>query len=213
MKSCSYSVVLPCHPAIRFKDKSERSVLLFCLCTHCCRSERSVPLLPLYASLQSFVARSALVPLQSVAIPETALSVDSLLLCHYKQIVIQPVHASFPFLLFLARVQLVRHQLVGHSRSHQPPQRRRRPHLDKTTQPGRVKRNTQSSAWRCTDQLRNTTTTNNDPRDTTQHTTREPKQHAKTQQQTSRNDDNHDGSEEHTLADKRRAHPRAERPF
>ena len=35
----------------------------FCLCTHCCRSERSVPFLPLYALLQSFVARSTLVPL------------------------------------------------------------------------------------------------------------------------------------------------------
>ena len=36
-----------------------------------------MPLLPLCALLQSFVARSALVPLQSVAIPETVLSVDS----------------------------------------------------------------------------------------------------------------------------------------
>ena len=34
--------------------------------------------LPLYALLRSFVARSALVTLQSVAIPETALSVHSL---------------------------------------------------------------------------------------------------------------------------------------
>ena len=92
-------------------------MLPFCLCTHCCRSERSVPLLRLYTLWQSFVARSALVPLRSVAIPETALSVDSLWLRHYKQIVIQPVHASFPVLLFLARVQVVHHQLVGHSRS------------------------------------------------------------------------------------------------
>ena len=37
-----------------------------------------------------------MVPLQSVAIPETVLSVDSLLLCHYKQVVIQPVHVSLP---------------------------------------------------------------------------------------------------------------------
>ena len=49
-----------------------------------------MPLLPLYALLRSFVARSALVPLQSVALPETVLSVDFLLLCHIKQIVIQP---------------------------------------------------------------------------------------------------------------------------
>ena len=77
MKPCSHPVVLPRHPAIRFKDKSERSVLPFCLCTHCRRSERSVILLPLYALLQSFVARSALVPVQPVVIPETALSVDS----------------------------------------------------------------------------------------------------------------------------------------
>ena len=76
-----------------------------------------MPLLPLYALLQSFVARSGLVPLQSVAIPETALSVDSLLLCLCEQIVIQPVHVSFPVLLFWARVQPVHHQLVGHSRS------------------------------------------------------------------------------------------------
>ena len=67
--------------------------------------------------LQSFVARSALVPLQSAAIPETALSVDSLLLCQHKQIVIQPVHVTFPVLLFWARVQPVHHQLVGHSRT------------------------------------------------------------------------------------------------
>ena len=76
-----------------------------------------MPLLPLYALLRSFVARSALVPLQSVAFPETVLSVDSLLLCHYKQIVIQPVHVSSPVLLFWARAQSVHHQLVGHSRS------------------------------------------------------------------------------------------------
>ena len=98
MKPCSHPVVLPCHPAIRFKHKSERSVLL----------------LPLYASLQGFVARSALVPLQPVVIPETVLSVDSLLLCHHKQIVIQPAHASFPVLLFWARVHPVHHQLVSH---------------------------------------------------------------------------------------------------
>ena len=60
-----------------------------------------------------------MVPLQSVAIPETALIVDSLLLCHYKPIIIQLVHVSFPVLLFWARVQPVhRHQLLGHSRSH-----------------------------------------------------------------------------------------------
>ena len=88
MKPCSHPVVLPRHPAIRFKDKSERSVLL----------------LPLYALLWSFVARSALVPLQSVVIPETVLSVDSPVLCHYKQIVIQPAHASFPVVLLWARV-------------------------------------------------------------------------------------------------------------
>ena len=98
MKPCSHPVVLPCHPATWFKHKSERSVLL----------------LPLYASLQGFVARSALVPLQPVVTPETVLSVDSLLLCHYKQIVIQPAHASFPVLLFWARVHPV---LVRHSRS------------------------------------------------------------------------------------------------
>ena len=97
MKPCLRHVLLPCHPAIRSKDKSERSVLL----------------LPLYALLQSFVARSALVP------HETGLSVDSLLLCHYKQIVIQPANASFPVLLFRARVHLVHHQLKRHSRSHQ----------------------------------------------------------------------------------------------
>ena len=101
MKPCSHPVVLPRHPAIRFKDKSERSVLL----------------LPLYALLWSFVARSALVPLQSVMIPETVLSVDSLLLFHCIQIVIQPAHASFPALLFSARVHPVHHQLMRHSRS------------------------------------------------------------------------------------------------
>ena len=84
-----------------FKDKSERSVLL----------------VPLYALLQSFVARSALVRLQPVGILETVLSVDSLLLCHYKQIVIQRAHASFPVLLFRARVHPVHRQLVRHSRS------------------------------------------------------------------------------------------------
>ena len=101
--ACDYNdnrVVLPRHPAILFKDKSERSVLLF----------------PLYALLWSFVARSALVPLQSVVIPDTVLSVDSLLLCHYKQIVIQPAHASFPVLLFWARVHPVHHQFMRHSR-------------------------------------------------------------------------------------------------
>ena len=61
MKPCSHPIVLPRHQAIRFKDKSERSV----------------PLLPLYALLWSFVARSALVPLKSAVIPETMLSVDS----------------------------------------------------------------------------------------------------------------------------------------
>ena len=101
MKPCSHPVVLPRHQAIRFKDKSERSVLL----------------LPLYALLWGFVARSALAPLQSVVIPETVSSVDSLLFCHYKQIVIQPVHASFPVLLFWARVHPVYHQLIRHSRS------------------------------------------------------------------------------------------------
>ena len=55
-----------------------------------------MPLLPLCALSQTFVACSALVPLQSVAIPGTVLSVDSLLLCHNKQIVIQPVHVSSP---------------------------------------------------------------------------------------------------------------------
>ena len=68
-----------------------------------------MPLLPLYELLQSLVARSALVPLQSVAIPETV--------CHYKQNVIQPVHISSPVLLLWARAQPVPHQLVGHSRS------------------------------------------------------------------------------------------------
>ena len=38
MKPCSHPVVLPRHPAIQFKDKSERSMLL-------------VLLLPLYALL------------------------------------------------------------------------------------------------------------------------------------------------------------------
>ena len=87
MKRCSHPIVLPRRQAIRFKDKSERSVLL----------------LPLYALLWSSVARSGLVPLQSVVIPETVLSVDSLLLCHYKQIVIQLAHASFPVLLLGTR--------------------------------------------------------------------------------------------------------------
>ena len=91
-------------------------MLPFCLCTHRCGSERSVPLLPLNALLRSFVARSALVPLQSVAFPETVLSVDSKLLWHYKQIVIQPVHVSSP-VLFWARAQSVHLQLVRHSRS------------------------------------------------------------------------------------------------
>ena len=85
MKPCSQPFVLPRHQATRFKDKSERSVLL----------------LLLYALLWSFVARSALIPLQSVVIFETVLSVDFLLLCHYNWIVIQPAHASFPVLLFL----------------------------------------------------------------------------------------------------------------
>ena len=101
MKPCSHPVVLPRHPAIQLKDKSERSVLL----------------LPLYALLWSLVARSALVPLRSVVIPATVLSVDSLLLCHYKRNVIQPAHASFSVLLFWARVHPVHHQLVRHSRS------------------------------------------------------------------------------------------------
>ena len=38
-------------------------------------------------------------------------------MCHDKQIVIQLVHASFPVLLFWARVHPVHHQLVRHSRS------------------------------------------------------------------------------------------------
>ena len=66
---------LPRHQAIGSRTSLRDQCFLFCLCTHCCRSERSVPLLPLCALLQSFVARSALVPLQSVAIPETVLSV------------------------------------------------------------------------------------------------------------------------------------------
>ena len=74
-------------------------------------------LLTLYALLRTLVARSVLVPLQSVAFPETVLSVDALLLCHYKQIAIQPVHVSSPVLLLWARAQSVHHQLVGHSRS------------------------------------------------------------------------------------------------
>ena len=94
-------MVLLRHQAIRFKDKSERSVLL----------------LPLYALLWSFVARSALIPLQSVVLPETVLSVDFLSLCHYKQIVIQPAHASFPVLLFWARVHPVHRQLIRLSQS------------------------------------------------------------------------------------------------
>ena len=52
---------------MRFKDKSERDQCFFCL-VHI---------------LWSFATRSALVPLQSVVIPETVLT--SLLLCHYKQ--------------------------------------------------------------------------------------------------------------------------------
>ena len=63
MKPSSQPIVLPPHQAIRFKDKSERSALL----------------LPLYALLWSFVARSASVPLQSVVIPETVLSVGFLI--------------------------------------------------------------------------------------------------------------------------------------
>ena len=58
MKPCSHSAALPRHPAIQFKDKSERSVLLFCL-VHI---------------LRSFVTRSALEPLQTVAILETVLT-------------------------------------------------------------------------------------------------------------------------------------------
>ena len=57
-------------------------MLPFSLCTHCCKSERSVPLLPLYALLWSFVARSALVPLESVAFPETMLTIDFLTSLH-----------------------------------------------------------------------------------------------------------------------------------
>ena len=52
-----------------------------------------------------------------IGIPETVLSVDSQLLCHYKQIVIQPVHVSSPVLLLWARVQPVHHQLEVHPRS------------------------------------------------------------------------------------------------
>ena len=72
MKPCSHPVVLPRHPAIRFKDKSERSVLPFAFVRFVASSERSVPRLPLYALLQNFVARSALVPLQPVVTPETS---------------------------------------------------------------------------------------------------------------------------------------------
>ena len=81
----------------------------------------------------------------------------------------------------------------------------------------RSKRQIQNSTWRCTDQLHNTTKTNNDPRHTAKHTTRQPKQHAETQQQTSRNDHSHDDPEKHTLSVKRRqnprAHPRVQRSF
>ena len=81
MKPCQHPVKLARHPAIGSKTSLRdqcflfafvrivaglRDQCLFCLCTHGCR------------------AHSALVPLQSVAIPETVLSVDSLLLCHYK---------------------------------------------------------------------------------------------------------------------------------
>ena len=67
MKPFSHSATLPRRPAIRSKDKSERSVLLL-----------------LVQILWIFVTRSALVPLQSVAIPETVLT--SLFLRHCKQV-------------------------------------------------------------------------------------------------------------------------------
>ena len=60
----------------RFKDKSERSVLPFLPLYALLQVLRDQYLfLLLCALLQSFVARSALGPLQSVAIPETVLSV------------------------------------------------------------------------------------------------------------------------------------------
>ena len=110
MKPCSHPVVLPRHPAIGSRTSLRdqcflfaferivagvRDQCLFCLCAHCCG-----------ASLL------ALVPLQSVAFPEAVLSVDSLLLCHFQQIVIQLVQVSSPVLLFWARAQSVHYQLV-----------------------------------------------------------------------------------------------------
>ena len=87
--TCSHFATLPRHSAIQFKDKSERSVLPFCF-VHI---------------LWSFVTRSAFVPLQSVAIPETVLT--SLSLRHYKQVSsglntlssqsYSPSHACAPF--------------------------------------------------------------------------------------------------------------------
>ena len=58
----SHPVVFSRHPAIGSRT-SLRDQCLF---------------LPLYTLLRSFVARSALAPLQSVAVPETVLSIDSL---------------------------------------------------------------------------------------------------------------------------------------
>ena len=51
MKPCSHPVVLPRHPAIGSRTSLRDQCFFFCLCTHCCRSERSVHLLPFYASL------------------------------------------------------------------------------------------------------------------------------------------------------------------
>ena len=61
------TATMPRIPATRFKDKSERSVLLFALYTFCV-----------------ILLLSALVPMQSAAIPETVLT--SFLLRHYKQL-------------------------------------------------------------------------------------------------------------------------------
>ena len=62
-----------------------------------------------------------------------------------------------------------------------------------TTKPRRRMRKTQCKSWRCTDQLRNTTTTNNDPQHTIHRATRHPKHRSGTQQQTSSDDHIHDG--------------------
>ena len=86
MKPCAHLATLPRHPAIRFKDKSERLVLL----------------LPCKHFLWSFVTRSDLVPLQPVVIPRD--SVDFLVVVPLQTCVIRFAHAPFTVLLSCCRV-------------------------------------------------------------------------------------------------------------